>query len=192
MGMDRLSDHRKYEETTIDTTPIYEGRIISVQVDRVRLPDGRTAQRELVKHPGAVAVLALLDGRMLVVRQYRKPLERTLIEIPAGKLDPGEDPAGAAARELEEETGWRARTLTHLSSFYTSPGFADEIIHLYFTDELERGDAVPDEDEFLDVFTLSLEEAWDAIDDGRIRDAKTIMAVYAWQNRARSGRLMRG
>jgi ADP-ribose pyrophosphatase len=190
--MDGKADKHKYEETTIASNPIFQGRVISVQVDRVRLPDGRTAERELVKHPGAVAVLALLDGRILVVRQYRKPLERTLIEIPAGKLDAGEEPAAAAARELEEETGWKPKRLTHLTSFYTSPGFADEIIHLYFTNELERGDAGLDEDEFLDVFSLSLDEAWDAVADGRIRDAKTITAVYAWQNYVRTGRLMRG
>ena len=190
--MNGKTDKHKYEETTIATKPIFQGRIISLQVDQVRLPDGRTAERELVKHPGAVAVLALLDGRMLVVRQFRKALERTLIEIPAGKLDAGEEPAAAAARELEEETGWKPKRLTPLCSFYTSPGFADEIIHLYFTNELERGDAGLDEDEFLDVFSLSLDEAWDAIADGRIRDAKTITAVYAWQNYERTGRLMRG
>lgn len=176
-----------YEEVTISTQPIFEGRVITLQVDEVKLPDGTTGKREIVKHPGAVAVVALHEGRLLVVEQYRKAMERTLVEIPAGKLDPGEEPEAAAARELEEETGWKPMQLNKLYSFYTSPGFADEIIHLYFTDELVRGTESLDEDEFLDCFSLSLEEAWQYVREGRIQDAKTIMAVSAWQSYASGG-----
>jgi ADP-ribose pyrophosphatase len=134
-----------------------------------------------VKHPGAVAVLAIVDDKMLVVEQYRKPLEKSQIEIPAGKLDPGEDPLEAAKRELEEETGYRAGSIRHVCSFFTSPGFADEILHLYVAEELVKGEARPDEDEFLECDAITLEQAQQYIRERRISDAKTIMAVYAWQ-----------
>ncbi|MEK3721693.1 MULTISPECIES: NUDIX domain-containing protein [unclassified Paenibacillus] len=174
-------NNNKFEEVTLSTQPIFEGKIISLQVDTVRLPNGKTATREIVKHPGAVAVLALVDDKMLVVEQYRKPLERNQIEIPAGKLDAGEDPLEAAKRELEEETGYSCDTMKLVCSFYTSPGFADEIIHLYVADQLTKGDAHLDEDEFLDVESITLEQAQQYMREQRISDAKTITAVYAWQ-----------
>jgi len=179
-----VSEHPFYEET-LSSKSIFSGRMIDLQVDTVRLPDGRTATREIVRHPGAVAVLALLDGgrRMLVVEQYRKPLEKTQVEIPAGKLEAGEDPLAAAARELEEETGYRAKSLELLHTFSTSPGFADEIIHLYIADQLEEGTVRLDDEEFLTSEAISLDEAWEYIRDGRIGDAKTLLAVYAWQQR---------
>lgn len=172
---------RKFEETTISSEPIFQGKIISLQVDTVRLPNGETATREIVRHPGAVAVLALHDDRMIVVEQYRKPLEKSQVEIPAGKLDPGEDPLEAALRELKEETGYGCESIRPLCSFYTSPGFADEKLHLYVAEGLHKGAANPDEDEFLDISELSLDEALSAIEQGSISDAKTILAVYAWQ-----------
>ncbi|EJW18064.1 NUDIX hydrolase [Paenibacillus alvei] len=169
------------EEVTIETKSIFDGKIIKLQVDTVKLPDGSTATREIVRHPGAVAVLAIKGEKMLVVEQYRKPLGRNQVEIPAGKLDPGEQPIEAAMRELEEETGYRANTLIPLGSFYTSPGFADEIIYLYVAEQLTAGEAHTDEDEFLEVGAMTLEEAFDAMRDGSISDAKTINAMYAWQ-----------
>jgi ADP-ribose pyrophosphatase len=175
------SPNKKFEEITISTEPIFEGKIITLQVDRVQLPNGEIATREIVKHPGAVAVLALLGDKMIVVEQYRKPLEKSQIEIPAGKLEKGEDPLDAACRELEEETGYRCGTIRHISSFYTSPGFADELLHLYATEQLVPGDAKPDEDEFIECEAITLEQAQQYIREQRISDAKTIMAVYAWQ-----------
>ncbi|TKH41871.1 ADP-ribose pyrophosphatase [Paenibacillus terrae] len=169
------------EEKTVSTQPIFEGKVISLQVDTVELPDGSTGKREIVKHPGAVAVLALNEGKMLVVDQYRQAMGRCEVEIPAGKLEKGEDPMEAAGRELREETGYTAKSLKLLHSFYTSPGFADEIIHLYVAEELELGEMEPDEDEFLELFEVTLEEAQSLIREGRISDAKTILAVYAWQ-----------
>ncbi|MRN53516.1 NUDIX domain-containing protein [Paenibacillus monticola] len=175
-----LISNPKLDEETISTQPIFEGNIITLQVDTVRMPDGNTATREVIKHPGAVAVLALNQNKMLVVEQYRQPMHRTEVEIPAGKLDKGEDPLAAAHRELQEETGLHSGDMRHLKSFYTSPGFADEIIHMYVTENAQPGDMSLDEDEFLEVSELTLEEAYQYIADGRIADAKTIMAVYAW------------
>ncbi|GGJ10507.1 NUDIX domain-containing protein [Paenibacillus hunanensis] len=168
------------DEVTLSTEPIFDGKVIRVQVDTVRLPNGETGKREIVRHNGAVAVLAIHNDRMIVVDQYRQPLGRTQVEIPAGKLEPGEDPADAIARELKEETGYTAKELKLLYSFYTSPGFADELIHLYLADELEQGEAQLDEDEFLEMSAITLEEAYEQIRAGRISDAKTIMAVQAW------------
>lgn len=178
--------HAFYEQT-IETKQIFEGRMISLQVDTVKLPNGETATREIVRHPGAVAVLALLGNKMLVVEQFRKPVEKIQVEIPAGKLDAGEEPEAAALRELEEETGYRARSIVHLHTFSTSPGFAEEEVHLYFTDDLEKGEVHLDEEEFLTCEALSLEQAMDYIREGRICDAKTLLAVYAWRMRILTG-----
>ncbi|WP_248925330.1 NUDIX hydrolase [Paenibacillus hamazuiensis] len=176
-----MANDKKFEEVTVKTEPIFQGRVISLQVDHVKLPNGETATREIVRHPGAVAVLALLDDKLLVVEQYRKPLEKSQVEIPAGKLEPGEEPAEAAKRELEEETGYRCESIRHLCSFYTSPGFADEILHLYVAEKLTKGTVQLDEDEFIDCEAITLEQALDLIKQQRISDAKTILAVYAWQ-----------
>jgi ADP-ribose pyrophosphatase len=174
---------RLYEKT-ISSQTIYDGRIIRVKVDEVLLPNGKTAKREIVNHQGAVAVMALTDdGKMIAVRQFRKPLERSIVEIPAGKLEPGEDPLTCAIRELEEETGYQADQFTHISSFYTSPGFADELLHLYLATGLKKGESRPDEDEFVEVMELTLEEAHQLHRSGEIRDAKTVMAIFAWENR---------
>ncbi len=181
--------NNKFEEVTIKSEPIFKGRIISLQLDTVELPNGKTATREIVKHPGAVAVIALHEDRMIVVEQFRKPLERSLVEIPAGKLDAGEVPIEAARRELEEETGFSAASLRPVCSFYTSPGFADEIVHVFLAEQLTPGELRPDEDEFLDIQSITLEEAKQFITDGRIRDAKTVTAVYAWEIYKLTGRI---
>ncbi|WIV18024.1 NUDIX hydrolase [Paenibacillus polygoni] len=176
-------------EKTVSTEPIFEGKVVSLQVDTVTLPNGQTGTREIIRHPGAVAVLAVRGDRMLVVDQYRQALGRTELEIPAGKLDPGEDPEEAAKRELREETGYRAKSLVPLPAFYTSPGFADEVIYLYMAEELEAGEMELDEDEFLEVSEITLDEAYSLIKEGRISDAKTILAVYAWHLYQLTGKL---
>ncbi|MDO7905138.1 NUDIX hydrolase [Paenibacillus sp. JX-17] len=168
------------DEQTLSTEPIFQGKVLNLQVDTVRLPNGSTSKREIIKHPGAVAVIALHAGKLLVVDQYRQAMGRCEVEIPAGKLEPGEDPMEAAGRELQEETGYTAVSLQHLQSFYTSPGFADELIHLYVAEELTAGEMKLDEDEFLEMQEVTLDEAYAMIRDGRIADAKTVMAVYAW------------
>lgn len=173
-----------FTERTLSSKTIYEGKIIDVKLDRVELPDGKTSDRELVYHPGAVAIIALTEeGRILMVRQFRKPLERSIVEIPAGKLEKGENPEACARRELEEETGFRCDELEHVTSFYTSPGFSDEIIHLYFTDKLTMGQQQTDDDEFVELLEVTLEEAIEWIRKKEIYDAKTAYAVQYLQLR---------
>lgn len=171
-------------EKTVSSQSIYDGRIIKVKVDEVLLPNGKTAKREIVNHQGAVAVIPLTeDGKLIAVRQFRKPLEKVIVEIPAGKLEPGEDPLSCAKRELEEETGYTAEQYEKLSAFYTSPGFADELLHVYVATGLVKGESRPDEDEFVDVLEMTLEEAHERHKAGEICDAKTVVALFYWENR---------
>ncbi|WP_026906616.1 NUDIX hydrolase [Paucisalibacillus globulus] len=170
----------KFQERTIHTKPIYEGKVVRLQVDNVLLPNGQEAKREIIKHPGAVAIIPITkDKKIVFVEQYRKPLEKSIIEIPAGKLEPGEEPEKTALRELEEETGYTTKSLTKVTSFYTSPGFADELMHIYLTNELEKLDMPPalDEDEFVEILELTLEEAKQYVKEQRIHDAKTNYAI---------------
>lgn len=172
------------EEKTIQSEEIFTGRVIRLQVDQVELPNGKTSSREIVKHPGAVAILPLTDdGKIVMVEQFRKPLERMLVEIPAGKLEKGEKPAETARRELEEETGYESKELEWLISFYTSPGFADELVHLYIAKGLSKKEtaAALDEDEFVNLVELSLDEAITYIREQKIYDAKTAYAVQYLQ-----------
>ncbi|MGM7701764.1 NUDIX domain-containing protein [Pseudalkalibacillus sp. Hm43] len=170
------------EEKTLDSKVIYNGKIIDLHLEKVELPDGRTSEREVVKHPGAVAILAVTpEDKIVFVRQYRKPLNREIIEIPAGKLEPDETPETCAIRELEEETGYRTGKLEFLQSFYTSPGFADEIIHIYYTDQLEPGEEQLDQDEFVELMEVTLDEAIQMVKDQKIYDAKTAFAVQYLQ-----------
>ncbi|MFC0473377.1 NUDIX hydrolase [Halalkalibacter kiskunsagensis] len=176
-------------EKTLNTKEIYKGRVIDLQVEEVELPNGKTSTREIVKHPGAVAILPITkQGKLVLVRQFRKALNKTIVEIPAGKLEAGENPSDSAKRELEEETGYKTDQLELLLSFYTSPGFADELIYLYWTDQLEKGFTNMDDDEFLDILEVTLEEAEQMIEDQMIHDAKTVYAVQylkmrKWENR---------
>lgn len=170
----------KFEEKTISTEKIYNGKVLSLQVDNVTLPNGETGKRELIKHPGAVAIIPITkDNKIVFVEQYRKPLEKSLVEIPAGKLEDGEDPETTAVRELEEETGYTTNKLKLVTSFYTSPGFADEIMYVYVTEELEplTTEVAGDEDEFVELMELTLDEAQQFVTEQRIHDAKTNYAV---------------
>ncbi|GAA0296614.1 ADP-ribose pyrophosphatase [Gracilibacillus halotolerans] len=167
-------------EKTLSTQKIFEGRVISVQVDDVELPNGKQSKRELVKHPGAVAIIPITsEGKIVMVKQFRKPLEKEIIEIPAGKLEEGELPEVTARRELEEETGYTTNKLEYIQSFYTSPGFADEILYVYMTNELKAmtEKASLDEDEFVELMEVKLEEAEQLIKEEKIHDAKTVFAV---------------
>lgn len=169
-----------FEEKTIHTEKIFEGKIIDLQVDKVSLPNGEVSKREIVKHPGAVAVIPITkDNKIVLVKQYRKPLEKTLVEIPAGKLDENEQPLAAAIRELEEETGYTTKELNFVTSFYTSPGFANELIYIYITDTLERLETpvAGDEDEYIEILELTLDEAKQYVEEEKIHDAKTNYAI---------------
>lgn len=165
-------------EKTLDSREIYRGRIINVRLDRVELPGGRTAYREVVEHPGAVCIAAVKeDQKIILVKQFRKPVEETLIELPAGKLEAGEDPEECAARELAEETGYRAGKMEHLISFYTSPGFSDEIMHLFLATDLSPGESNPDQDEMLQIVEVDLEKAVEMVLEGKIKDSKTAVGI---------------
>ncbi|HEY4622681.1 NUDIX hydrolase [Solibacillus sp. FSL R7-0668] len=171
---------KKFEERTIQTTPIFDGKVISLKVDDVTLPNGATSKREIINHPGAVAVIAITDDhKLLLVEQYRKAIERSIIEIPAGKLEKGEEPIVTARRELEEETGYTTDDLTFVQAFATSPGFADEVIHIYLAKNLKKLEvaAALDEDEFVELMEVTLEEAEAMVADERIYDAKTAYAI---------------
>ncbi|WP_309087630.1 NUDIX hydrolase [Domibacillus sp.] len=170
----------KFEEKTTKSESIFSGKVIQVRVDEVILPDGKYSKRELIKHPGAVCVIAITDEKKIIlVEQYRKALERPLVEVPAGKLEPGEEPSLCAARELEEETGYRPGSIRPVQSFYTSPGFADELVHVFLAEQLQKveGGLVADEDEFVDLLEVTLEEAEELAKTERIFDAKTLWAL---------------
>ena len=156
----------------------FNGRVIHVHVDTVELPNGNTSTREVVNHPGGVGILALDgEGRVLIVRQFRYAYGKVLTEIPAGKLERGEDPYEAAMRELREETGAVTDTLTSLGEIYPTPGYCDEIIRLYLARDLRWGEMDLDDDEFLNVERVPFAWLVEEILAGRIRDAKTIAAV---------------
>ena len=172
------------KEKTISSENIFSGKVISLQVDEVELPNGKIAKREIIKHPGAVAIIAITDeNKIVMVEQYRKALEQTIIEIPAGKLESGEQPDVCAKRELEEETSYECESLELLNSFYTSPGFANEIVHVYLAKGLTKKEdaAGLDEDEFVNLMELTIGEALQAIEEKKIYDAKTIFAVQYLQ-----------
>lgn len=162
-------------EKPITEDVAWTGRIFNVNRLRVELPDGRQALRDVVRHPGAVAIVALTDdGRICLVRQYRTSLSRVTVEIPAGKLDPGEDPLTCARRELKEETGMEAEQIAFLTTIATSDGFTDELIHIYMATGLSFAKSDPDADEFINVDLVPLRELIDAVLDGRIEDCKTV------------------
>ncbi|SFA52644.1 ADP-ribose pyrophosphatase [Anoxybacillus pushchinoensis] len=171
-------------EKTMNQQRIFSGKVIDMYVEDVLLPNGETSKREIVKHPGAVAVIAITkENKMVLVRQYRKALERVLVEIPAGKLEKGEAPLETARRELEEETGYVCETMEPLHSFYTSPGFADELVHIFLAKGLTKKSEkqMLDDDEFVDVLEVTLEEALNMVKEKQIYDAKTIYALLYWQ-----------
>lgn len=165
-------------ERPITEDVAWTGRIFNVDRLRVELPDGRVAIRDVVRHPGAVAVVALTgDGRICLVRQYRTALGRVTVEIPAGKLSPGEDPLECAGRELLEETGMSAEKIAFLTTIASSDGFCDELIHIYMATGLTFSRSDPDADEFINVDLVPLDELIDAVLDGRIEDAKTVVGA---------------
>ena len=166
------------DETILKTEKIYSGRVINVAVHEVRLPDGSQAKREIVQHPGAVAIIALLPRRkLLLVRQFRIAAGRVLSEIPAGTLRPNEPPEACAIRELQEETGYRPGKLEALGGFFVAPGYTSEYIHLFLATELTESRLDGDADEFIEVQQVSLREGLAMIERGEIVDGKTVTGL---------------
>ena len=177
-----MPDHPQ-EPGKISSERVYTGRIIHVDVDTVRYPDGSTGEIEMFRHPGASAVVPFLsdpagdDPQILLIRQYRYATGGYLWEVPAGRLDPGEDPAVCAARELQEETGCTAERVERLTTIWTTPGFCDEQIHLFMASGLKQGEAHREKDEFLTVEPRLMSEALAMVERGEIRDGKTVSSL---------------
>lgn len=166
-----------FTEQTLQSTYHYRG-MVNLRSDRVRLPDGNESSRVVVEHPGATAIVAIDEqDRVVLVEQYRYPVKDLLLEIPAGKLDPGEDPETCARRELLEEVGLRATEMVHLGTYFTSPGFCNEVLHLYWARGEKTPNAPHDVDEFLRVVTMDPAEILKMAVAGRLGDAKTVCAV---------------
>ncbi len=171
------------DSARIKSTRVYTGRVISLDVDQVRFPDGTSGELEIIRHPGASAIVPFLtdpagaDPQILLLKQYRYATGGTLYEIPAGRLDPGELPADCARRELLEETGCTAESIIPLTSMYTTPGFTDERIHLFVATGLTRGEAHREADEFMELETVSLSAALKMVQRGEIQDAKTALGL---------------
>lgn len=178
-----VRDLDKYIEKMLSTRMIYKGKIINLRIDTVTLPDGGTGTREIVEYAGAVAVVPVNEkDELLLVRQYRYAVKKALLEIPAGKIEPGEDPAECARRELLEETGYNAEKLNNVIRFYSTPGFTNEEIHVFLATGLTLQKQNLDDDEFIDVETVPYETALEMIRTGEICDAKTIAGILAVHN----------
>jgi len=167
-------------ERVLESRRVYEGRVVSLRVDKVALPDGRSALREVAEHAPVVVVVPLdEEGNVLLVRQYRLPVEQLLLELPAGGIDAGESVEEAVQRELREETGQRAAHLERLGSFFVSPGYSDELMHLFLATGLEHSPLVADSDESIEVVRMPLTDALALVEREEICDAKTIIGLWA-------------
>ena len=167
-------------ERLVKKRTVYRGKSINLRVDVVRLPNGKTATREFLDHPGAVGVVAFLDRDTLVmVRQYRHPVGEVTLEIPAGKLDPGESVLTCLRRELKEETGYTAKKIKPLLDYWPTPAFANEVLHLYVAEGLRPGLMRTDEDEFLRCVTVPVKKALAMVRRGEIEDSKTVIGILA-------------
>jgi ADP-ribose pyrophosphatase len=172
-------------ETRIASEDVFDGKLLHVKRDTVRLPDGKTATREYIAHPGAVMIIPRLpDGKLLLERQFRYPLARIFVEFPAGKIDPGEDPATTAARELLEETGYTAERWSHIGTLHPLITYSTERIEIYTADVLTFIGAKPDAGEFIEIFSATLEEALAWLDRGEVTDGKTMLGLLLLSRRS--------
>ena len=171
------------KENKISSEIIYKGKLLDVRRDEVRLPNGNTSTREWIKHPGAVCMIPILpDGKLALIRQYRYPVQKEMIELPAGKLDINENPQECAIRELEEEIGYRSEKITFLTYIHPAIGFADEVMWLYFAENLVKTNLNLDDDEFLELIPTPLDQALKMVWNGKITDVKTIIGIL-WAER---------
>lgn len=174
-------------ERRLSSRLVYDGRLLKVRSDKVQLPDGAAAEREYIEHPGAVAVIAVTDaGELVMERQFRYPLGRDMFEIPAGKIDPGEDPLATARRELQEETGYTAAEWTHVATINIAIAYSNEHIEIYLAKGLRHAQAKLDDEEFLEVFTLPLATALAWVREGKITDSKTVSGLF-WAEKILGG-----
>ena len=174
-------------ERTVASREVFNGRLLRLRVDQVELDDGLRAEREIVEHPGAVAILAFTgNGELVLVRQYRKAAERLTVEIPAGTLGKGEAPRDCAIRELKEETGYSASTLQPICSFYSAVGFCNEMLHQFVAQGLTAGEQAQEDDERIELFTAPVADAMQMIREGQIVDSKTVAGVF-WAELFQSG-----
>jgi len=167
-----------YYEKTIKTEPIHKGFIFDLERLTVELPNGKTAYRDVIRHSGASVIVPLTgDGNVILVKQYRKPIEEVSLELPAGRLNEGEDPSQGAARELKEETGYTASKLVKILTLYPAAAYSDEVLHVFAATGLSKGEASPDDDEFINAFEYKLEDAVKMVMDGTIKDSKTVSGI---------------
>lgn len=166
-----------FEEKTLSSEYVFRGKVIDVKRDDILVSNGHKSIREVVEHSGGVTILAIKENKILAVKQFRYPIKTTSIELPAGKLEKGENPDLAAKRELEEETGYIAKTWKSLGHIFTSVGFCDEKLYLYLATDLEYKQINPDEDEIIECEEYSIKEFYNMIDNGTISDAKTLCAL---------------
>ena len=184
---DERRDDKHLEETTLHSERVFDGVFLHAMRDTVRLPDGKKTFREYILHPGAVMLIPLLDdGQVVMERQWRHPLARAFIEFPAGKIDAGEPPLATCARELREETGYSAKTITHLATINNAISYSNEHIEIYLAEGLSAGQRKLDDNEFLDVFTAPATQVLAWVRDGSITDVKTIIGAF-WLEKILSG-----
>ncbi|MCG3775631.1 MAG: ADP-ribose pyrophosphatase [Nitrospira sp.] len=180
-----MSQQDPLTEVTLESRRIFDGKVVNLRIDKVRLPNGKTSEREIVEHRQAVVIIPMDgEGRVLLVRQYRKAIEASMLELPAGGMEEGETPEQSADRELREETGYAPGKLERLTGFYVAPGYAEEYLHLFLATDLHESPLKPDEDEFAELVPMSLEGAVDMVFDRSINDAKSIIGLlWVWRGR---------
>ena len=175
------------EEKTLSSERIYEGKILNLRKDTVTVKNGGTSHREIVEHNGGVIILGITrEGKIPMIRQYRKAAGQVMFELPAGKLEAGEDPAEAALREFREETGYTAESIKHIAEFFPTVGYSEEILHIYFAENLTKGVTDFDDNESIDIEEYFPEELYEIIDTGKMNDGKTLIALLLYRNQLTS------
>ncbi len=180
----------KFKETQISSKKVFSGVLLHVYKDDVKLPSGNTSIREYIKHQGASVVIPILDNEILFVKQYRYPTQQVMLELPAGKIDPGEDELATVKRELGEETGYTSKNIFPLQPIHPSVGYSNEVIHLFIATNLQKSDLKPDDDEVLELVSLTLSDAMEKIYSGEISDSKTIIGIF-WVDKLMNDKVLR-